>query len=118
MLSKKVYQEYERLGFKYTDFTPGDLKTMLSQFIHIGADVREANILLILAIRDAAANGGTTNMAVGKTVETWVVNGIATADQAKAYVDEKKKEEVQEELPEVPMLNEQQILEIDWTKYD
>lgn len=117
MLNKKVYEEYERLGFKYTDFTPGDLKTMLSQFIHIGADIREANILLILAIRDAAENGGVTNMAVGKTVETWIVNGIKTADQAKEYVD-KKKEEIQEaELPEVPMLTEQQMLEIDWTKY-
>jgi len=89
MISGKVFAEYEKNGFKINSFTTDDLIASFEAFISIGASEDTANKLLILAIRDAANQGGKSFKSIQKTVETWIAFDMTTVDQVADFVNKR-----------------------------
>lgn len=117
MIDKKVYSEFQKMGFVVNDFMKQDLIEMHVMLTSVGATIRDANIMLILAIRDAASNGGTTSLSIRRTVELWSVLGFKNGDEVKAYVDKRDQqpEEIETKTIDIPW--DIDIRNIDWSQY-
>ncbi|WP_433322506.1 hypothetical protein ACRHK7_01240 [Weissella tructae] len=79
--------------------------------------MRNANILLILAMRDAAKNNGKTSLSIKRVVETWAILGLKDGDAVKHYVDDRNAKQLstEEELPDIAW--DVDIMNTDWSKY-
>jgi len=117
MIDKKVYSEFQRLGFVVNDFMKPDLIEMHQILTSTGATIRDANIMLILAIRDTSKKGGSTTLAIKRTVELWAILGLKNGDEVKRFVDENNSQVAvtTEEIPDIPW--DVDIANTDWSKY-
>lgn len=117
MIDKKVYSEFQKLGFVVNDFMKEDLVNMHQMLMTTGATIRDANIMLILAIRDTHNKGGQTTWALKRTVELWSLLGLKNGDEVKQFVDQNNAQVVsnEEELPDIPV--DVDIENTDWSKY-
>lgn len=117
MIDKKVYSEFQRLGFVVNDFMKQDLIEMHEILTIAGVTTRDANIMLILAIRDAASNGGTTSLAIRRTVELWAILGFKNGDEVKDYVDARDQKPDEIEIATIDVPWDVDVANVDWSKY-
>ncbi|MGL5301465.1 MAG: hypothetical protein ACRC9Z_10355 [Weissella confusa] len=82
---KQILIEWDKAGILNNKYTFQDVNDQFEYAAHNTPNDDEANKLVILAIRKAGQNGGTSSATVDNNLRKWINAGATTADKVGEY---------------------------------